>query len=227
MIKHFTVPTIPFDFKYNFTSEIKLNHKLIFDDIFIKKENKVKENIVLEVIDSNEIKRLENKLTEKNNLRNQKLRDKIFYVKFQMNDISFSDDFYKDTVQMKKDWLIKRIRNNQAKLNKLIDNNIYYQNLIEEEIRRKGYNPKMKKVDEERRKYFDEEMLKVTDRLEELSKKYNFLNEEEIKEIDIFKKKFLEEENFYYSNLKIKKENKFSKNLRKCEEEIFKKIFFL
>ena len=85
------------------------------------------------------------------------------------------NDIIETSIIKKKEWLIKRIENNNMKLSKLIENNKYFENSIKDEIFNKGLSKKLYKVNEKRIQYFNNEIDITSKRLSFLHSKLNTL----------------------------------------------------
>ena len=117
-----------------------------------------------------------------------------------------------DNNESKIRWLQIRIDNNNEKLSKLKENSEYFKDSIDLEIKTKGLSKKLKKVENERIKYFEKEINETNDRIDLLRLKFNII--ENIKyEKDLFSVEYTDtyselftEKRLYYN--KILKEKK-------------------
>ena len=164
--QHIVSNQVLFDYNNYDSSPIELifedNNESIFDDIIIEEKHLIIDDIVI----GDTIKTF--KKADKNiSLRMIK---NIFDNKefnYELNDI------IETSIIKKKEWLIKRIENNNMKLSKLINNNKYFENSIKDEIFNKGLSKKLYKVNEKRIEYFNNEIDITSKRLSFLNSKLN------------------------------------------------------
>jgi hypothetical protein len=113
-----------------------------------------------------------------NNILYQKKTDMniIFNIfKTYLIDNEIDSQNIKLTIVKKMEYLNKRIKNNYTKLFKLFDDYRYYKNQISSEMKEKGQNRKLNKVNEKMHNYFMSEIKSTEKRIEFLSDKLSLL----------------------------------------------------
>jgi hypothetical protein len=117
-----------------------------------------------------------------------------------------------DNNESKTRWLQLRMKNNNEKLSKLEENNAYFKNSIDLEIKTNGLSKKLKKVENERIKYFEKEINETNDRIDLLRLKFNIIENIKSKKdlfsveyTDAYSELFTEKRLYYNKILKEKK----------------------
>lgn len=219
-----------FDYYIKLVTEIKYNLPIynfkLVHDFNITEAHKEDDLIVLPTIDTednivNRFEHYNNRLTNKNNIKNQKLSDILLVYNNYLNIDSTLINI-KTNIDSKMNWIVERIKTNENKKNKLIDDNEYFENHIQKEMNMKGNTNKLKKVNDKRKTYFDKEIKKIDNRINVLQSKMKILNDylytnqnilsyinifigNDLSEFDVVKKEIFDDDSMYYKDIKVVK----------------------
>jgi hypothetical protein len=134
---------------------------------------------------------------------------------------------------MKKEWLSKRIHNNNLELKKMNDNNNFFKENIRNEMITKGKTKKLLSVEKQRNEFFQEKINSIQQRLKTLNQKFDFINGIHHYSIETYISHFVKNDfimsNDHFHNLDVidknyKNSGIFYSNIKKIKNKVSLKV---